>query len=385
MSKTDPIDYFPLSYLDSRARFLRELEKWSSVAEVGQWKIPSQVDSDLTVDHAYWPALESPELLLVLTSGIHGPETYAGAAIQQMFLNEVLPRLQRQRLGVFVVHAMNPFGFKYHHRTTESGVNLNRNFSVSGALFKTSNPESSRLHERFYDRQPVTSERCALFADLKMRAGVPYFSEVSLDQFVKAISPGQFARALDLEFGGQHLEPQSLHLIEKLKLIMPAYRDVVALDLHTGLGDRGRLHLLTSGDEEDLHPELFPELFHQVEDQAIYVHTPASAKGFYEVHGALNSAFVELASHHQRICAITMEYGTLGHSIEAQLASLNDFILDHQGRYYGFADARLEAWSRQMNFEHFYPQNHEWQRAVIQSAHGLFERILIRAGALKPS
>lgn len=379
MTKTQDANYFPKNYDESRKHFKQQTQKLQ--AQIGEWKIPGKVDDDLFVDHAYWPAVEKAETLLVITSGIHGSETYAGSAILKMFMTELFPQMDRKNMGVFLVHAMNPFGFKHHHRTTEAGVNLNRNFSVSGELFKTKNIESSKMHDIFYNRKPVTSEKSHFLQSMNMKGNSVYFGELSLDQFTKAVAPGQFDSANNLEFGGTGLEPQTKYLIEKMRTLMPLYNDVVGLDLHTGLGDKNRLHLLTSGSQKDLHPDLFKKLFNEQADNEIYVHTPATAEGFYEVQGALNSMFVDLSSAQQRICAITMEFGTLGHSPEAQLDGLNSFILTHQGNYYGFANKELETKIRQDDFERSYPQRDDWRNDVVKASRLLFQNILQRAGA----
>ena len=61
---------------------------------------------------------------------------------------------------------------------------------------------------------------------------------------------------------------------------------------------------------------------------------PKDATGFY-------TRFVELAGKDQRVCAVTMEYGTLGHSLEKQIEGWNSFFLDHQGQFYGFTTEQL--------------------------------------------
>lgn len=368
--------YFPKNYSESRKHFRDQAQALK--AEMGEWKIPGKKDDDLFVDHAYWPALETAKTLWVITSGIHGSETYAGAAIINMFMTEIFSKVDRKNMGVLLVHAMNPYGFKHHQRTTEAGVNLNRNFSVSGDLYKTKNEESAQLHNKFYFRKPVSSDRSDLSQSMQIRNDSVYFADISLDQFTKAVAPGQFDSPENLEYGGKALEPQTKLLIQKIQTLMPKYQDIVGLDLHTGLGDKNRLHLLTSGSGKDLHPDLFAKLFHEKEDKDIYAFTPATTEGFYEVRGPLNSMFVDLASPSQRVCTITMEFGTFGHSLDEQLEGLNTSILSHQGRFYGFSTKELETKILQEDFERSYPQKDVWRNAVIAASRGLFERILQR-------
>lgn len=382
-SKRNPDDhrYFPQNYHDSRRRFA-ELVAIVPGAASENWPIPGKTDTDLFTDSSYWAPRQEPEFLLVISSGIHGSETYAGSAIQQMFLKEIMPRINRDKTGVWMVHAMNPYGFKHHRRLTENGVNLNRNFSISGEMYKTRNLPSEQMHSRFFERKVVTSAQSAMMQKLHMLNDIAHFDGVSMNEFTKATAPGQYVSPHDLEYGGRELEPQSKQFVKRLQQLMPQYRDIVALDLHTGLGDQNRLHLLTSGSGRDLHPELFAQLFDASADKEYYEYTPASADGFYDVHGALNYAFADTVRPDQRVCAITMEFGTLGHSVEAQLKALNNFVVEHQGFYNGYANEALKKEIEQECFERSYPQNDEWRRAVVRASRGLFSNLARRRGIL---
>src|SRR5439155_26999834 len=127
------------------------------------------------------------------------------------------------------------FGFKNHIRCTESKVNLNRNFSVSGEMFNLKNEESHRLNEKFLPKRPVDSRTGYLMTTMKLKDGPAFFDGISLDELTKGISPGQFTRPEHTEYGGKELEPQSRHFIESMRKLMPDYQDVIGLDLHTGL------------------------------------------------------------------------------------------------------------------------------------------------------
>src|SRR5665213_2642999 len=141
--------YYPKNYEDSRRTFRQLAAHLPKPAVTGEWAIPSPTEQNLFVDHVWLPATVSPQSLFVITSGVHGAECYAGAAIQQMFMQEILPHVDRKHVGIFIAHAMNPYGFKHHQRNTEGAINLNRNFSVSGDMFKLINQESTRLNEKF--------------------------------------------------------------------------------------------------------------------------------------------------------------------------------------------------------------------------------------------
>lgn len=378
MKHLDPNKYFPNDYSHSRAEFSNAVKAMKTPVETGSWKVASSTCDDLFVDYAWLPPLKKPKKLLVLISGIHGSETYTGAAILKLFMEEILPQVNRDETGVFIVHSMNPFGFKNHRRCTENHVNLNRNFSVSGELFKTKNPESKRLNDLFLTRKPIGSHHSKLAASLRKHEGKVYFGDDPLDHIIKSVSPGQFERADDLEFGGTKTEPQTQALIDKMKQLMPQFEEVVALDLHTGLGDRGRLHILTDGNDASLHPQLFEKLFKPEEDKDIYTFTPATTEGFYTVQGATNSMFRDLAKPNQKVCAVTLEFGTLGHSLEQQLSDMNYSINDHEGYHYGYTDEKIKKEITDLNFSRSYPNDDQWRSSVLTAAEGFLLKIVER-------
>lgn len=378
MLHTKDNEYFPKNYQHSRGVFLTGINLAEGPKNIGQWLVPGKKDNDLVVDHAYFSPSVKTETLFVLTSGIHGSETYAGAAVQAMFIKEILPKVDRRSTGVFIAHAMNPYGFKHHQRCTEAGVNLNRNFSVSGENFKIRNEASLRLCEKFLERKPVDSLKSALLQKMTFKDSKPVFEDVTLDELIKGTAPGQFERPQDWEFGGFGPEPQTKAFTDKMAELMPKYKKIIVFDLHTGLGDRNRLHLLMDEPGKSVDESLFAELIKPDIDQEFYTFTPPEAEGFYPVHGALNSAFGELASDGQRVLALTMEYGTLGHSQEEQLIGLNSFALAHQGHFHGYVNPVLAEQIIRENFERSRPQGHEWEQQVIKSARGLFQRVFGR-------
>lgn len=375
-------DYFPKDYTDARARFLRDVQNVPGEKQTLTWDIPSRTERDLATDVLFLPPLRSAGKLFVLISGVHGLEGYAGNALQSMFLREFLPRLNRQNTGVLMIHALNPFGFKHHRRGTEGNVNLNRNCSTNGSLYSFKNPAALELVKRFIPRTPVEATTCHLMTRMRRENGSIWFDDVALDEFVKGVGMGQFESNEALEFGGFGPEPQIEELIAQLKKLMPDYQDIVLLDLHTGLGDRGRLHLLTGDTDGSVHPALFKELFDVEKDKEFYAFTPAEEEGFYKTLGATNNIFPELARPHQRVCALTMEFGTLGHDLEAQLLGLNRWMLEEQGLIFGYKNPQLEKKLRADYFEKFFPSDPAWRKSVIAAARGLFERVFTRAGVL---
>lgn len=377
--KVVDLKYFPKDYHEAKKEFRRRID---SEAQYGQWQVPSSTETDLFVDHAYYPAAQPGGRLFLIFSGVHGAESYAGHAIQALFLDEIRPRLKRESTGFFLVHSLNPYGFKKHQRCTESGVNLNRNCSASDRLYKIENSASLELSRRFIPRAPVDSLECELLKNLRREGDRVWFGDVSLDQFVKTAAQGQYASPEGFEFGGLGPEPQIQALVWRLREILPGYRDVILLDLHTGLGDRARLHLLTGDPKACVNPALFAELFDPKQDRALYDYTAHDTEGFYPTFGATNDLVAELISAEQRVCAITMEFGTLGHDLSALLQSLNQWMLEHQGSCFGYRDEEIRAGVQKLNLEKFYPSSGTWRESILFIARELLLKVFQRAGSL---
>lgn len=73
-----------------------------------------------------WLGPRSAESVLMLVSGTHGIEGYAGSACQVSLLATGLPR--DAKTATLLVHALNPYGFARGRRVNEDNVDLNRNF-----------------------------------------------------------------------------------------------------------------------------------------------------------------------------------------------------------------------------------------------------------------
>jgi hypothetical protein len=128
------LDYFHKTYEECRGAFIEKTNLLVSQYEgVEVFKLPvySELDPDLTINFCYIPAQVTMDNLLILSSGIHGIEGFTGSAVQLMVMEEILAPERLDSTGIFLIHGMNPFGFKYLRRFTENDVDLNRRFSQS--------------------------------------------------------------------------------------------------------------------------------------------------------------------------------------------------------------------------------------------------------------
>lgn len=117
--------HFSQSYAEARGRFRASAA--AAGARLAAYPMPGfrgLEGEELAVDVADLGDAAASRVAIVI-AGTHGAEGYAGSAIFSRWLEQ--PVL-RGDVRVVLVHAVNPWSFSYRTRTTETHVDLNRNF-----------------------------------------------------------------------------------------------------------------------------------------------------------------------------------------------------------------------------------------------------------------
>jgi len=170
-----------------------------------------------------------PRNLLVLISGTHGVEGFAGSAIQVDCVPLLVEAVARDAsLGLVVVHAFNPWGFAWLRRSDHEGIDLNRNF-VDFARASPENAEYEALHQRINNLQPG---KTGDLASLWQKNGIEAFTE--------AFTRGQYRHADGCFYGGNS-PSWSRKLLEHVTRdpVFTRAERIAVIDLHTGLGPYG--------------------------------------------------------------------------------------------------------------------------------------------------
>ncbi len=143
--------YFLNNYEECRAAFLKSSEKLATHfknVNISKVKVHSEIDNDLTIDVCYIPAQKESKRLLLLSSGVHGIEGLTGNAVQNLFINELMPsNVDNNSTGILIIHAVNPYGFKYERRVSENNVDMNRNFDIDDSIFSIDNVSYTKIND----------------------------------------------------------------------------------------------------------------------------------------------------------------------------------------------------------------------------------------------
>ena len=373
----DPLAFFDDSYHASRQSFLAKCERSRTTRPgAGLYSLPvrSTRGEDLTIDALHLPPSGAPEdaPLLILSSGLHGVEGFAGAAFQRLVLDSLLDDFPE--CGVLLLHALNPFGFQHRRRVTEENIDLNRNFDVSDRLFATENGGYRKLAGVLGPGQAVSASDLDPLAF--MRAAAEWSQRFSPRELREAVVRGQYEYADGIYFGGHGFAEQRGLIEPLLKSTMEPYREVLAVDLHTGFGARGVVHLFPDVRPEDTATRgRILELFagHRIDW--------SDADDFYTTTGEFVSYIGMLARAEQVFTPMIFEYGTMdSHLPEGGLLAVHNMILENQGMQRGYASDAVRAEVEARFLEMFLPADPDWRASVLDRSltilRGALERLM---------
>jgi hypothetical protein len=236
--------HFSGDFFEARRRFLAAAREVGARLDGRAIEARGPRGEELAVDLAYLGP-ESPDRLLVVSSGIHGVEGFAGSAIQRQLLAD-LPALALPRdAGVLLVHGVNPYGFASLRRVNESNVDLNRNF-LRHPEDHVANPEYDALHGAV--NPPELDEASDEAARGAMRA---FAAEHGFPKLQAALTAGQYAHADGVYYGGAREERSAAILREVARRATRGARRVVWVDVHTGLGPYGEVEMISEFAPDD--------------------------------------------------------------------------------------------------------------------------------------
>jgi len=373
------LTFFHETYAENREQFRRlaaSLQREFSDVETSKCIVKSEVDSDLTIDAVYIPARNAAKKLLIMTSGVHGMEGFTGSAVQQYFMTEVLDDEVLQNMGVLLIHAINPYGFKYQRRVSEDNVDMNRNFHSSKDLFTKKNEGYASI---YHFLNPQRKVRAGYFRNsLFFLKSSSLISKYSMRVLRQATVQGQYEFSKGIFFGGNDFEPQKEWLERLLAEKTSDYDFVFAIDIHTGLGKRGKLHFLPGYVHDPNSETLLEELF---KDQTI--DWPNREKEFYTVTGMFRQYVGSLLSADKKYIRIAFEYGTLNsQSIMGSIRSLHNMILENQGFHHGYENTKTENLVKHRFREMFFPSSEIWRYQIMKQTSEILPVLIDRYAQL---
>ncbi len=348
--------YFQSSYEECRKSFILladKIKKKFKNVRISKLKVESKKDPDLTIDYCYVPAQKKFKRLLILSSAVHGIEGYVGSAVQQMFMKELIGNVNLTDTGVLFIHGINPYGFKYNRRVSENNVDLNRNCSKDNRLYKNVNAGYSDLYGMLNPKGKVslTSVGNVFFQINAIRKIVQY----SMKTLRQAILQGQYQYQEGLYFGGNALDLSIKAVTPLLKEVAKNYEIVFNIDLHTGYGARGTLHLFPMPIEDKKIKKDLENIF-----SGNHIDW-GDGDDFYTVTGDFTS-YIGQVLPGKYYLPMAFEFGTLdSQTTMGSITSLHNMIVENQGFHYGYKTKKDELKIKTDLLEMYYPSSENWR------------------------
>jgi predicted deacylase len=375
-------DSFPTGYQQSRERFRADCAALQAAgkARCESHTLAASRDPDLTVDTAFVRRDGNPHLL-VLQSGLHGVEAFAGAAVQRDVMARQLDTILGRGLDVLFIHAVNPWGFKNLRRVDGCNVDLNRSFPRDGVMPAPPNPSYEKLRDITEDPAPVNS---VLLNSLQIDTWtvMRLLGGMSVAEISEGTHAGQHVDPAGFEFGGLRPAGQVALLRDLLSPLIGSHAGrIYFLDLHTGLGPANELSVFSGRAWYDpAKHEGGPLRYEALE--AFLKGLPGTTaqtaySGPFETVGDVID-FVPGLAVPGKIVALTLEWGTVGESTADQLTTNARMLLEHRAHFRG-CDSATTCLEVKRNFVAlFNPEDAAFRAAVHAQAAALIERLTDR-------
>lgn len=338
---------FSQDYFEAREKFLK-------ACEANGFEVKSQLHPNVTgpndkpiyMDCAFKGPIEAKNLLVII-SGTHGPEGYCGSAVQYGLLENGFAKEWAKNHKIAFIHAHNPFGFAWDSRFNENNIDLNRNY-----LEDFSNPPQNEAYNELADwaLPKDFSNESVNFATVKL---MEYAREKGFAALQNALTSGQYNHPKGVYYGGNEPSWSNITLMNFMDELCIGTSKLIAIDMHTGLGNFGHGEILTDcikGTKEfnNLYEIWGDETASTKSDDSISAH----------INGALDIGLIRRFSDLSP-AVIALEFGTID-PLSVFRATQGTSWLNS----YGDKESEFGKILKQLSRDAFYPQSSEWNEKI---------------------
>lgn len=290
--------------------------------------------------------------VLVLTSGVHGVELFAGSGCQVDWLLHASPERLPQDTAVVVVHAINPWGSSWLRRYTEDNIDLCRNFVDYPNM-----PQLPRAPDYAALHAAVTAAPANAATVAQAEQALAEHERVHGQQALYgALMGGQYDRPDGMGFGGTQPTWSRVTMEKILHQHAAAARHVCLVDYHTGLGPYGYGSMVALQQHEAL-ARIRRAFGARVE--AVFEH--GAPENFAPVYGHSTPGY-ERALPHASVTAGVLEFGT-----GRPQRMLELLVRDQREWAAGTERDRIPPVRREL-LDFFYPAQPAWQRSLVDQS-----------------
>lgn len=347
------------SYTEAREHFLRGVEGLGALTTDRHVLPLATAGEDITMDVAVLGDAGATSALVIL-SGTHGVEGFAGSGLQWLLLEQLRAAPERLAgLRLVLIHALNPWGFAMLRRVDQDNIDINRNFVDHQQRYPV-NHHYQALKDVIdpVDYGPDTIQ-------LTQRRLYAYAGQHGPEALKQAVQGGQYVNPRGMFFGGHEVSWSRRCLDQTLQRHLGDARRVVVLDLHTGLGEYGQAGVLSSAAPDSGQWRRTRDWWGSRASTTARPDSPSAV-----LSGPLKQALPGMLSEAE-VTAVTIEFGTL--PPEHIFAAMQ---VENWHTHYGGGDQAVRDRMRVDLKRAFFPDDPGWRESVAHAGMPIMERAL---------
>lgn len=354
-------EYFSDSYAQARQKFRDAIQKAIHSGHKIEHQIlkhPICTDKDgepLTTDIA-WLGPKDARAVLLVSSGLHGVEGFAGSAIQLKMLTEH-KKLPKDTAIVFA-HAVNPYGFQNCRRVNEDNVDMNRNFIDWSKTPPSAHHLSTKIQSILVPEKwnwPIALLKIML---LRVRH--------SMNELQQALTKGQYNKPDGLFYGGLKAAWTNAVMRDVIKSCTTKAAYLAHVDVHTGLGPSGQAELIITQPENSAMTRRAREWWGNAVKSVIDGDSISA-----DVSGCVEHAHSQTDQSKCETTVIGLEFGTVPPFDVMKALAFDNWVYnkDKSGK-------NIEKARQQMRAA-FAPNDKEWERQILAGGQKVMDDALI--------
>jgi len=290
-----------------------------------------------------------PERVIVIVSGTHGIEGYAGAAIQSAYLETKGGSALEDNEALLMIHQINPWGCAWNRREDHENIDIFRNLVYCDEPFRE-NPLYDQYEEGLNPRAwegPVRERSNEILQD--------FIREKGMDGVITAFRRGQHLHPKGITYHGAGPSWSRLTVEEIGRRHLVGANRIDVLDIHTGFGEFGEGIIIsceTPGSERaEWVDNRFGELIYRWGQVGMI---PDHPHGPYHIW--------EKQVGEGRVCDFGLEFGTYDLATRMETIRAATFLFNRGDPTSEFG-RKIRAEIR----ENFYPASEDWRARILET------------------
>lgn len=304
----------------------------------------------------YFYSSKKQKKVLLHLSGVHGVEGYIGSLIQKEILRQSnFGHIEELPYQLVIVHAVNPYGMAWYHRTNANNVDLNRNGLKN---YTIDNPH-------FFHFKKLLGTTNLIAWSIEFIKLIPQLLRLGKAQTIKSVASGQSDFPDCLFYSGKSLETELSSLVKNLKEIIAEDSEIYCIDVHSGLGKFGSEMLIIDSTHGEASFNFFSPCFLSP------LFDPLKSKNGYPANGGMNQ-LLALNWDPNSVFHVFQEFGT-----RSFFSAIRVLIFQSEFTTSYSFEKKLNSIAalRKRMLHNFFPEEPSWRSKCVAHGYRRFQEL----------